>query len=118
MAGVWECAADTSRRADARPPSAHPPVPGRDGGDGSKTDGYRVIAFLREGRLFLQSRRGADLTPAFPDLARAAGAVGEDLVLDGELVTYAGSTSPACRSTPAAPAAEPSTSPAPSPPTS
>ncbi|MEJ8654739.1 ATP-dependent DNA ligase [Streptomyces sp. MS1.AVA.3] len=51
-----------------------------------KVDGYRAIAFVRRGRLFLQTRRGADLTHAFPDLADAAAEVGKDVVLDGELV--------------------------------
>ncbi|MFI1312390.1 ATP-dependent DNA ligase [Streptomyces albidoflavus] len=50
-----------------------------------KLDGYRVLAFLRRGRLHLQSRSGADLTAHFPELQAAAG-VGMDLVLDGELV--------------------------------
>ncbi|MCL6281726.1 ATP-dependent DNA ligase [Streptomyces albidoflavus] len=50
-----------------------------------KLDGYRVVAFLRGGRLHLQSRTGADLTAHFPELQAAAG-IGMDLVLDGELV--------------------------------
>jgi bifunctional non-homologous end joining protein LigD len=52
-----------------------------------KLDGYRTIAFLREGRVKLLSRRGLDATPSFP------GVVGElrdqarkQLVLDGEIV--------------------------------
>ncbi|MFG3205311.1 ATP-dependent DNA ligase [Streptomyces sp. NPDC048192] len=51
-----------------------------------KPDGYRTILFARPGHAFLQSRNGADLTPAFPDLAAAALALGQPLVLDGELV--------------------------------
>ncbi|WP_242534407.1 ATP-dependent DNA ligase (plasmid) [Streptomyces albidoflavus] len=51
-----------------------------------KLDGYRVVVFVRAGRLYLQSRTGADLTGHFPELQEAAAAVGEDLVLDGELV--------------------------------
>ncbi|MCA1223391.1 ATP-dependent DNA ligase [Streptomyces sp. 8L] len=53
----------------------------------AKVDGFRTLVFVREGKVFLQSRRGADLTPAFGDVA-AGGAqlVGEDVVLDGELV--------------------------------
>ncbi|MCF3960449.1 ATP-dependent DNA ligase [Streptomyces fuscigenes] len=52
-----------------------------------KLDGFRVIVFVRDGAVYLQSRRGADLTGAFVDVA--AGGVqfaGEDVVLDGELV--------------------------------
>lgn len=55
-----------------------------------KVDGYRVIAYLRAGCLYLQSRNGADLTPAFPDLVAAAAGVEEDLVVDGELVVFQG----------------------------
>ncbi|WP_368389012.1 ATP-dependent DNA ligase [Streptomyces albidoflavus] len=54
-----------------------------------KLDGYRVIAFLRGGRLHFQSRSGADLTEHFPELQAAAG-IGMDLVLDGELVVLQG----------------------------
>lgn len=55
-----------------------------------KVDGYRVIAYIRSGRLYLQSRRGADLSGAFPDLVAAAAQVQQDLVLDGELVVLQG----------------------------
>jgi ATP-dependent DNA ligase len=55
-----------------------------------KLDGYRVIVFLRSGAIHLQSRRGADLTAAFPDVAAAASTIYEDLVLDGELVVLRG----------------------------
>ncbi|WP_440572791.1 ATP-dependent DNA ligase [Streptomyces sp. KR2] len=48
--------------------------------------GYRVIVYVRAERLYLQSRSGADLTSHFPELQTAAADIGEDLVLDGELV--------------------------------
>lgn len=51
-----------------------------------KPDGYRALLFARPGHAYLQSRNGADLTPAFPDLAAAALALDRSLVLDGELV--------------------------------
>jgi bifunctional non-homologous end joining protein LigD len=52
-----------------------------------KLDGYRVIAFVAGARVRLQSRRGLDLTPFFPELAEelAAQPAGE-LILDGEIV--------------------------------
>jgi ATP-dependent DNA ligase len=53
----------------------------------AKVDGFRALAFVRDGSVFLQSRRGSNLTPAFPDIA--AGDIqlmGEDVVVDGELV--------------------------------
>jgi bifunctional non-homologous end joining protein LigD len=52
-----------------------------------KLDGYRVIAFVAGARVRLQSRRGLDLTPFFPELAEelAAQPAGQ-LILDGEIV--------------------------------
>ncbi|MDX2514571.1 MULTISPECIES: ATP-dependent DNA ligase [Streptomyces] len=51
-----------------------------------KADGFRAILFARPGLVMVQSRQGADLTPAFPEIAAAATALTEALVLDGELV--------------------------------
>lgn len=51
-----------------------------------KTDGFRAILFARSGQVLLQSRRGNDLSPAFPDIAAEALRLGESLVLDGEFV--------------------------------
>ncbi|MFD7303722.1 ATP-dependent DNA ligase [Streptomyces pharetrae] len=53
----------------------------------AKSHGFRALLFARPDGVLVQSRQGADLTPAFPDIA-AAGA-GLDLVLDGELVVPA-----------------------------
>jgi bifunctional non-homologous end joining protein LigD len=52
-----------------------------------KLDGYRVIAFLEGTRVRLQSRRGLDLTPFFPEIASelAAQPAGQ-MILDGEIV--------------------------------
>lgn len=60
-------------------------LPGRWVAD-QKADGFRAILFARPGQMLIHSRRGSDLTPAFPDLAAAASALGQALVLDGELV--------------------------------
>ena len=52
-----------------------------------KLDGYRVIAFVGGAAARLQSRRGLDLTPFFPELAaELAAQPGGQLVLDGEIV--------------------------------
>jgi bifunctional non-homologous end joining protein LigD len=52
-----------------------------------KMDGYRVIAFADGTSVRLQSRRGLDLTPFFPELAsELAAQPGGQLVLDGEIV--------------------------------
>jgi bifunctional non-homologous end joining protein LigD len=52
-----------------------------------KLDGYRVIAFIEHTHVHLQSRRGIDLTPLFPEIVKdlAAQAV-ESMVLDAEIV--------------------------------
>ncbi|WUS02894.1 hypothetical protein OG226_41140 [Streptomyces sp. NBC_01261] len=52
----------------------------------AKADGFRTILFARRGLVMLQSRQGSDLTGAFPDIAAAAADLGEEVVLDGELV--------------------------------
>jgi bifunctional non-homologous end joining protein LigD len=52
-----------------------------------KLDGYRVIAFLQDGNVRLQSRGGLDLTPGFPELAADLATQGAvPMVLDGEIV--------------------------------
>ncbi len=52
-----------------------------------KLDGYRVIAFVNGGEVRLQSRRGLDLTPCFPEIAAALAAhPAGQLILDGEIV--------------------------------
>jgi ATP-dependent DNA ligase len=52
-----------------------------------KYDGYRALLVRSEDRCRVQSRRGTDLTRAFPDLAAAGlGQLPEDTVLDGEVV--------------------------------
>ena len=52
-----------------------------------KLDGYRVIAFVAGERVRLQSRRGQDLTPFFPEIAAelAAHPAGQ-MIVDGEIV--------------------------------
>ena len=51
-----------------------------------KWDGYRLVAFSAP-RPYLQSRRGAELTAGYPDIAEAVAALG-DVVVDGELVIW------------------------------
>jgi ATP-dependent DNA ligase len=51
-----------------------------------KPDGYRAVLFAGPGRAHLQSRNGADLSLAFPEIAAAGRALRMPLVLDGELV--------------------------------
>ena len=60
-----------------------------------KLDGYRVIALLSGGAVRLQSRRGLDLTPFFPELAAdLATQPPGGMILDGEIVALDASGKP------------------------
>ncbi|MFD4867855.1 hypothetical protein [Streptomyces sp. NPDC058412] len=47
-----------------------------------------MLVWARPEGVLLQSRRGTDLTPAFPEIAEAAAVLGDTTVLDGEVVIY------------------------------
>ncbi len=52
-----------------------------------KLDGFRILAFLQDGRVRLLSRAGNDLTRNFPGIAEELAALPHaELVLDGEVV--------------------------------
>jgi ATP-dependent DNA ligase len=52
-----------------------------------KWDGFRTLAYVRDGGVFLESRGGRPLARYFPELATGIpAAVGRDCVLDGEVV--------------------------------
>jgi len=51
-----------------------------------KLDGYRVLAFVRDGEVKLRSRRGLDLTPVFPQIAAELARQSADMILDGEVL--------------------------------
>jgi bifunctional non-homologous end joining protein LigD len=52
-----------------------------------KVDGYRVIAFVKDAEVRLQSRRGIDLTTAFPEIVADLKAQAVDsIIVDGEIV--------------------------------
>ncbi len=54
-----------------------------------KLDGYRVMAFIDKEGVRLRSRRGLDLTAAFPALVNElSGQGGDGMVLDGEIVAF------------------------------
>lgn len=55
-----------------------------------KWDGYRLLVFHTQGRVYLQSQVGTDLTTAFPEIADAAALLPQDTVIDGEAVIYQG----------------------------
>jgi ATP-dependent DNA ligase len=54
-----------------------------------KFDGFRALAFVRSGGVYLQSRQAKDLTPYFPDVVAAVReALPPGTVVDGELVVW------------------------------
>lgn len=53
-----------------------------------KFDGIRAIATIKNGKVRLTSRRGLDLTPAYPEITQALSAHDEDMILDGEIVAF------------------------------
>lgn len=56
-----------------------------------KWDGYRLVSVVDDDGVTLWSRRGTDLTAAFPDIAAAVGEqVDPGTVLDSEVVVWAG----------------------------
>jgi hypothetical protein len=56
-----------------------------------KWDGYRLVSVVDDAGVTLWSRRGSELTAAFPDIAAAVGEqVEAGTVLDGEVVVWAG----------------------------
>ena len=54
-----------------------------------KLDGYRVLAFIEDGKVELRSRKGLDLTPLFPSVvAGLSNQAVSTMVLDGEIVAF------------------------------
>jgi bifunctional non-homologous end joining protein LigD len=54
-----------------------------------KLDGYRVLAFIAEGKVTLRSRNGLDLTGSFPTLVSELAAQPlQPMILDGEIVGF------------------------------
>ncbi len=54
-----------------------------------KWDGVRAIAYMRPGRIHLESRNLKDITAQYPELRELTGALGADeAVLDGEIVAF------------------------------
>ncbi|MDQ5849070.1 MAG: DNA ligase D [Pseudomonadota bacterium] len=54
-----------------------------------KLDGYRILAFIKDNKISLRSRRGLELAADFPQLAaELAKQAVSSMVLDGELVAF------------------------------
>ncbi|MCF3107678.1 non-homologous end-joining DNA ligase [Niabella sp. CC-SYL272] len=53
-----------------------------------KWDGYRVISFVRQGDVRMDSRSGLNYTARYPEVEKALRALKHDVVIDGEVVVF------------------------------
>jgi len=53
-----------------------------------KLDGYRAIAFKRQGRLYLRSRNNKDFSARYPAVVAGLAKLSDDTVIDGEIVAF------------------------------
>lgn len=53
-----------------------------------KYDGYRIISYLENGAVRLMTRNGQDYTEKFPEITEALEELGDNMVLDGEIVVF------------------------------
>jgi bifunctional non-homologous end joining protein LigD len=53
-----------------------------------KWDGYRIISYVKNGKIRMDSRSALDYTKKYPPVARALKSLGHDAVLDGEVVVF------------------------------
>jgi DNA ligase D-like protein (predicted ligase) len=53
-----------------------------------KLDGYRAIAFKRQGALYLRSRNNKDFAARYPDVVTGLAKLPDNTVIDGEIVAF------------------------------
>jgi len=53
-----------------------------------KLDGYRAIAFKRDGAVHLRSRNDNDFSARYPAVVKALAKLPDDTVIDGEVVAF------------------------------
>ncbi|MGY3211959.1 DNA ligase D [Mucilaginibacter sp. HD30] len=53
-----------------------------------KWDGYRIISYVADGKVRMDSRSALDYTKKYPPVAKALKELGHDAVLDGEVVVF------------------------------
>jgi len=53
-----------------------------------KWDGYRIISYIQNGKVRMDSRSALDYTAKYPPVAKALKELGHDAVLDGEVVVF------------------------------
>src|SRR3569833_189314 len=59
-----------------------------------KWDGYRIISYIKDGKVRMDSRSALDYTKNYPPVAKALIDLGHDAVLDGEVVVFNGEGKP------------------------
>ena len=53
-----------------------------------KWDGYRIMSFVKKGKVRMDSRSALDYTARYPPVAKALKELGHDVILDGEVVVF------------------------------
>jgi bifunctional non-homologous end joining protein LigD len=53
-----------------------------------KWDGYRILSYITDGKVRMDSRSALDYTKNYPPVAKALKDIGHDAVLDGEVVVF------------------------------
>lgn len=53
-----------------------------------KWDGYRIISYVKKGKVRMDSRSAKDYTKRYPLVTAALAALGHDVVIDGEVVVF------------------------------
>ncbi|WP_262708597.1 ATP-dependent DNA ligase [Sphingobacterium psychroaquaticum] len=53
-----------------------------------KWDGYRIISFVGNGKVRMNSRSGLNYTAKYPPIEKALQSLGHDAIIDGEVVVF------------------------------
>jgi bifunctional non-homologous end joining protein LigD len=59
-----------------------------------KWDGYRIVSFVQDGKVHMDSRGGLDYTKKYPNIAGALKNLGHDVIVDGEVVVFNADNNP------------------------
>lgn len=53
-----------------------------------KWDGYRIVSFVQNGKIYMRSRSGLDYTSRYPRIANALEHLDHEVIIDGEVVVF------------------------------
>jgi len=53
-----------------------------------KWDGYRIVSFVQDGQVKMNSRSSLDYTSRYPNIAKALKKLGHEVIIDGEVVVF------------------------------